>query len=108
MSLKSVVTTESVRELLKKQVLVPLWMDRAVEGLPLDALVEVERVHTAVGTYVLSVERAGEPEAPELCGRCGVAASDAHECDPAAAPVAHRPGCSCGRCRMASAALERE
>lgn len=58
---------ETVAALLTKQVVVPEWMAKAVEGLDQEALVDVHVVEAPFGTYVLGVSL--PPPTPEanLC-----------------------------------------
>lgn len=53
---------QTVRDFLARQQVVTGWMEEAVKGLSLDALVDVEVLDMPFGTYVLSVEPAEDPD----------------------------------------------
>ena len=48
---------ETVRLLKEKQIILPVWMQNAVEGLKDSDLVTVVRQHTPFGTFVVGIDR---------------------------------------------------
>jgi hypothetical protein len=52
-------TTETMREMMNRQTVVPAWMERMAREVGEDTAVTVTRMHTPFGAFVTAVVAAG-------------------------------------------------